>query len=80
MNRRISIISLVLLVVVSIGAPSLAFAQELLPTPDMTAPLAMITFGILGLVGGVAGYVWRHRPNWPGMPGQSEGSSDSQEG
>jgi hypothetical protein len=78
--NRISIVGLVLLLGVSIGAPSLAFAQELLPTPDMAAPIALVTFGVLGLVGGMAGYVWRHRPKLPGMPRRSERSSDVPEG
>jgi hypothetical protein len=78
MNKTF-VVGLVLLVGVSIGAPSLAFAQELLPTPDMAAPVALVTFGVLGLVGGVAGYVWRHRPRLPGMPRRSERSLDSPE-
>lgn len=60
--RKVVIVTLVVLVGVSIGAPSMAFAQELLPTPDMAAPIALLTFGSLGLVAGVAGYVRRYRP------------------
>jgi hypothetical protein len=59
--RKLVIVTLVVLVGVSIAAPSVAFAQELLPTPDMAAPLALLTFGSLGLVAGIAGYLRRHR-------------------
>ena len=59
--RKVFIITLVVLVGVSIAAPSIAFAQEMLPTPDMAAPIALLTFGSLGLVAGVAGYARRHR-------------------
>jgi hypothetical protein len=61
--RKVFIVTLVVLAGVSIGAPSIAFAQELLPTPDMAAPIALLTFGALGLVAGVAGYLRRHRPS-----------------
>ena len=60
--RKLFIVGLLVLVGISIAAPSLVYAQELLPTPDMAAPMALVTFGLLGLVGGTAGYVWRHRP------------------
>ena len=56
-----TVVVLVLLVVATILAPAIAYAQELLPTPEMAAPLGLLTFGLLGLVGGVAGYVRRHR-------------------
>lgn len=59
--RKFFIIGLVVLIGISIAAPSLAFAQELLPTADMAAPVGLVTFGFLGLLGGVAGYTWRHR-------------------
>lgn len=61
--RKAFIVTLVVLVGISIAVPSIAFAQEMLPTPDMAAPIAMLIFGSLGLVAGVAGYVRRHRPN-----------------
>lgn len=60
--KKLFIVGLVVLIGISIAAPSLAFAQEILPTPDMAAPVAMVAFGLLGLIGGTAGYVWRHRP------------------
>jgi hypothetical protein len=58
--RKIFVLTLVVLVGVSLAAPSIAFAQELLPTPDMVAPIAMLAFGSLGLAAGVAaGYLRR---------------------
>jgi hypothetical protein len=65
MKRRTVVLVLTLLLGISIAAPALAYAQELLPAPDMVAPIALITFGFLGLIGGVTGYVWRHRPIKP---------------
>jgi hypothetical protein len=62
--QKVVVVTLVVLVGVSIGAPSMAFAQELLPTADMAAPIALLTFGSLGLVAGVVGYIRRHRPRF----------------
>ena len=59
--RKFVIAGLVVLFAISIAAPSLAFAQEILPTPDMAAPMALVTFGLLGLLGGTASYFRRHR-------------------
>jgi protein-S-isoprenylcysteine O-methyltransferase Ste14 len=59
--KRAFVATLFLLLVISIAAPSLAFAQELIPTPEMVAPVAMVSFGLLGLIGGSAAYAWRHR-------------------
>jgi hypothetical protein len=58
--RRNVAIALFLLLSLSIAVPAVAYARDLLSTPDMVAPIAMITFGLVGLVGGVAGYVRRH--------------------
>jgi hypothetical protein len=59
--KKFVIVGLAILFAISIAAPSLAFAQELLPTPDMAAPMALVTFGLLGLIGGTASYIRRHR-------------------
>ena len=61
--RKYVVLALGLLLLITIVAPAVAFAQEILPTPDMLAPIGLITFGIVGLGGGTAGYIWRHRPN-----------------
>jgi hypothetical protein len=58
--RRNVAIALLLLLGLTIVVPAVAYAQDLLATPDMVAPIAMITFGIVGLLGGVAGYARRH--------------------
>jgi hypothetical protein len=58
--RRNVAIALFLLLGLSIAVPAAAYAQDIFPTPDMVAPIAMITFGFVGLVGGVAGYIRRH--------------------
>jgi len=58
--RKNVVIALFLLLSISVSVPAVAYAQDLLATPDMVAPIAMITFGFVGLLGGVAGYVRRH--------------------
>lgn len=58
--RRNVAIALLLLLGLTIAVPTVAYAQDLLATPDMVGPIAMITFGIMGLLGGVAGYARRH--------------------
>jgi hypothetical protein len=60
MRKRV-VFLLVLLVGISLAAPALAYAQELLPAPELVAPVALLTFGFLGMLGGVAGYIRRHR-------------------
>lgn len=60
--QRAFIVGLLVLAFVSAGVAYIALNQELLPTPDMAAPVGLLTFGFLGLVGGVAGYFWRYRP------------------
>ncbi|MEJ2209908.1 MAG: hypothetical protein P8129_12830 [Anaerolineae bacterium] len=59
--KKSVIVGLVIVIAISIAAPSLAYAQEILPTPDMAAPMALVTFGLMGLIGGTASYVRRHR-------------------
>lgn len=75
MRNRIALL-LVLLVGISIAVPALAFAQGLFPGPEWVAPVALLTFGLLGMSGGVVGYIWRHRrenqPKVPWRPDQSE--------
>ncbi len=66
--KRMVVLVLVLLLGISIATPALAYAQELLPGSDMVAPIALIIFGFLVLIGSVAGYVWRHRPAKPSKP------------
>lgn len=58
--RRNVVIALFLLLSISVAVPAVAYAQDLFATPDMAAPVAMVTFGLVGLVGGVAGYIRRH--------------------
>jgi hypothetical protein len=57
--KKSSVVALIVLFGLVIIAPTFVFAEELLPAPDMAAPVALVSFGLLGLVGGVAGYVWR---------------------
>lgn len=57
-----TILILALLAAAAVVAPAIAYAQELIPTPDMVAPLGLVTFGFLGLIGGVVGYIRRHHP------------------
>jgi hypothetical protein len=75
MRKRV-VFLLVLLAGISLAAPALAFAQELLPGPEMVAPVALLTFGLLGMLGGIAGYIRRHRgenqPDTPWKPNRSE--------
>jgi hypothetical protein len=59
--RKLFIVGLIALIGISVAAPSIAYAQELLPTADMAAPIALVTFGLLGLVSGAIGYLWRRR-------------------
>jgi hypothetical protein len=60
MRKRV-VFLLVLLAALSLAAPALAYAQEILPGPELMAPVALLTFGFLGMLGGVAGYIRRHR-------------------
>ena len=57
--KRVVLSVIFLLLVISVAAPSIAFAQELLPMPEMVAPAAMVIFGLMGLVGGSAAYLRR---------------------
>jgi hypothetical protein len=59
--KKSVIVGLVIVLAISIAAPSLAYAQEILPSPDMAAPLALVTFGLVGLLGGTVSYLRRHR-------------------
>lgn len=63
-------IGLFLVLVLSIAIPSLAFAQEFLPSSDMLAPVGMVAFGALSLIGGSVGYALRRR--------NPEGSGDQE--
>jgi hypothetical protein len=57
--KKSAVVVLILLLSLVIIAPTFVFAEELLPAPDMAAPVALVSFGFLSLIGGVAGYVWR---------------------
>jgi uncharacterized membrane protein len=61
MVMKRTLIFVLVILGLSIAVPAFAFAQELLPVSDMAAPLAMISFGLLGLAGGAAGYLMRRR-------------------
>jgi hypothetical protein len=60
MQRRVIFIVIALLSL-SIAVPAVAFAQDFLVRPDLLPPIAMMTFGFVGLVGGTIGYIWRER-------------------
>jgi len=76
MRKRVAFL-LVLLAGISFAAPALAFAQELPPGPEWVAPVALLAFGLLGLVGGVVGYIRRHRrENQPPAPWKPEHSQE----
>jgi len=58
-----TLVFVLVVISVSIAAPALAYAQELLPLSDMAAPVGMVTFGLLGLAGAALGFVLRRRSN-----------------
>jgi len=60
MSKRV-VTLLVLLVSISLAVPAFAYAQEFIPQPELVAPMALLTFGFLGMLGGVAGYIRRNR-------------------
>jgi hypothetical protein len=60
MQRKVVFIVIALLSL-SIAVPAIAFAQDILVRPDVLPPVAMMAFGVLGLVGGTLGYIWRQR-------------------
>jgi hypothetical protein len=63
MKKRV-VFALIVLLCVGLIAPAVAFAQELLARSEILPPLALVTFGFLGLIGGAAGYVWRVRKGY----------------
>lgn len=76
MRKRV-VFLLVLLAGISLAAPALAYAQELLSGPELIAPVALLTFGLLGMLGGVAGYIRLHRgENQPEVPWRAEHSEE----
>jgi hypothetical protein len=63
MKKRV-VLGLFLLLAISIVVPAVAFGGELVGNATISVilpPLALMTFGFLALVGGIAGYAWRHR-------------------
>lgn len=60
MQKRV-IFVLIALLSLSIAVPAVGFAQDFFASPDVLPPIAMMTFGLLGLVGGTVGYFWRQR-------------------
>ena len=60
MQKKVAFV-LIALLGLSIVAPSVVLAQEIPITPDMLPPVSLVVFGLLGLVGGTAGYIWRQR-------------------
>jgi hypothetical protein len=60
MQRKVVVIVIALLIL-SIALPAAAFAQDFLVRPDVLPPVAMMAFGVMGLVGGTLGYMWRQR-------------------
>ncbi len=60
MQKRVAFV-LIALLSLGIIAPTVVLAQELPITPDMWPPVSLVVFGLLGLVGGTAGYIWRQR-------------------
>jgi len=61
MNKRTIVFVLIGLLSLSIAVPAIAYAQEMFVSPDVVPPIAMMTFGFVGLVGGTLGYYWRQR-------------------
>lgn len=59
MKSRTVVFILIALLSLSIAVPAIAFAQDFLANPDIVPPIAMMTFGFVGLVGGTVGYFWR---------------------
>jgi TRAP-type C4-dicarboxylate transport system permease small subunit len=76
MRKRIALL-LVLLAGISFAVPALAFARGLFPGPEWVAPVALLAFGLLGMFGGVAGYIWPDRSeNQPETPWKAEHSEE----
>jgi hypothetical protein len=59
--QRKTVFIVIALLSLSIAVPAVALAQDLFVRPDVLPPVAMMTFGFLGLVGGTIGYIWRQR-------------------